>query len=145
MTAMGDKLKFFIRCRRVSPTDNCYCQSCQQKDASGLNKLKMQAMCIFALSFKSILLLLFSSLKCFSFDWLWCCPPSKMLNFCLGENFQLQIHLWYHQIKTVEMQWSIIINVSSLISLRYAIRTNIKTVSLRSFHGIQDPDFTTDM
>ncbi|CAH3141912.1 unnamed protein product, partial [Porites evermanni] len=28
---------------------------------------------------------------------------------------------------------------------RYAIRTNIKTVSLRSFHGIQDPDFTTNM
>ena len=147
MTAMGDKLKFFIRCRRVSPTDNCfmYCQSCQQKDASGLNKLKMQAMWIFALSFKSILLLLFSSLKCFSFDWLWCYPPSKMLNFCLAENFQLQIHLWYHQIKTVEMQSSIIINVFSLISLRYAIRTNIKTISLRSFHGIQDPGFTTKM
>ena len=145
MTAIGDKLKFFIRCRRIAPTDNCYCLSCQQKDASGLNKLKMQAMCIFALSFKSILVLLFSSLKYFSFDRLWCCQPSKMLNFCLVENFQLQIHLWYHQIKTVEMQWSIIINVSSLISLRYAIRTNIKTVSLRSFHGIQDRHFTTNM
>ena len=48
-------------------------------------------------------------------------------------------------IKTVEMKRSIIINVSSLISLRYAIRTNIKTVSLRSFHGIQDRHFTTNM
>ncbi|CAH3180845.1 unnamed protein product, partial [Porites lobata] len=29
--------------------------------------------------------------------------------------------------------------------LVYAIRTNIKTISLRSFHGIQDPGFTTKM
>ena len=142
MTATCDKLKFFIRCRRVCHTDNCYYQSCQQEDASGLKKNSRRCAFSHSLLSRSVFSF-FLAWNVFHSDWLWCCPPSKMLNFCL-ENFKLQIHLWYHQIKTVEMQWSIIINVSSLISLRYAIRTNIKTVSLRSFHGIQD-HFTTKM
>ena len=38
VTTTLDKLKFFIPCRRISPTDNCNCQSRQQEDMSGLKK-----------------------------------------------------------------------------------------------------------
>ena len=131
MIAKRDKLKFFIRCKRVCHNDNCYYQSCQQEDASGLNKNSRRCAFSHSLLSRSVF---FFFLAWNIFIWLTLVLP----------NFKLQIRLWYHQIKTVEMQWSIIINVSFLISSRYAIRTNIKTASLRSFYDIQD-HFTTKM
>ena len=67
MTTTPDKLKFFIPCRRISPTDNCNCHSCHQEDASGLKKkcrrckLSHSLLSLSCLSF-------FSSMRCFSFD-----------------------------------------------------------------------------
>ena len=66
-TLTRDKLNFFIPCRRISPTDNCNCQSCHQEEASGLKKKCRRCKFSHSLSSLSFIFFIFS-MKCFSFD-----------------------------------------------------------------------------
>ena len=77
----GDHNGIVIPYRKISPSDNCNCQCCQQEDASSFEKKKGRR-CKFSLSLLSLSFFsFFSILKCFSSDLFWCCPHSKMLNY----------------------------------------------------------------